>query len=136
MSRATATAPFTITGWEETTVVEDGGLRLYRTHVSKRFGGDLQGESVADMTMVTIGGRPVAYGGFEHVSGSLGGRAGSFVLHHNAANGLEGGLSLTVVPSSGTGELAGLRGSARIEIAGQVGDTSAAHALVLDYTLD
>lgn len=67
--------------------------------------------------------------------GTLAGRLGSFVLHHNAAAGIEGGLSLTVVPGSGTVELDGLKGPAGIEVSGQVGDVTAAHMLVLDYEL-
>jgi len=61
------------------------------------------------------------------------GRTGSFMFHHNAGAGLEGGLSLTVTSGSGTGQLAGLQGSARIETAGQVGDTSAPDRLTLNY---
>jgi hypothetical protein len=40
-----------------------------------------------------------------------------------------------VVPGSSTGQLTGLAGSARIEIAGEVGDTTAPHRLILDYSL-
>jgi hypothetical protein len=57
------------------------------------------------------------------------------LLHHNAGAGLDGGLSLTVAPGSGAGQLAGLEGSARIEIAGEVGDTTAPHRLILEYGL-
>jgi hypothetical protein len=130
-----ASSSFTIDDWEEQPILDEDGLRIYRTHFSKRFEGGLEARSVGDMIMTHLGGQPVAYCGFEHVSGTLAGRLGSFVLHHNAANGIEGGLSLTVVPGSGTGHLDGLQGAARIEVSGQVGDVTAAHVLVLDYQL-
>jgi len=81
------------------------------------------------------GGRPAACCGFEWLSVTLAGRIGTFLFHHNAGAGLAGGLSLTVVPGSGAGQLAGLEGSARIEIAGEVGDTTAPHRLILEYGL-
>lgn len=121
--------------WEEQPILDEDGVRIYRTHFSKRFEGDLEARSVGDMVMTHIGGQPVAYCGFEHVRGTLAGRHGSFVLHHNAASGIEGGLSLTVVPGSGTGQLEGLKGTARIEVPGEVGGVAAAHMLVLDYEL-
>ena len=61
---------------------------------------------------------------------SLYSRVRSFLFYHNATTGLEGGLSLTVVPGSGTDELGGLTGSARIEV-----DVTALHTLVFRYTL-
>lgn len=57
------------------------------------------------------------------------------MLHHNAGAGIEGGLTLTVVPGSGTSEPEGLEGSARIEVSGEVGDVTASHKLVLDFGL-
>lgn len=58
-----------------------------------------------------------AYVGLERVTGSVHGRSGSFVLRHSAAMERgEGESSLDVVPDSGTGELRGLRGAARISV--------------------
>lgn len=132
---STAASAFVIADWQETPIVDEGGVRMYSTHVMKRFEGDLEGTSVGDLIMVHVGGQPAAYCGFERVTGTLGGRSGTFLLHHNAGAGIEGGLSLTVVPGSATSELEGLRGSARIEVSGEVGDVTAAHRLVLDYSL-
>jgi hypothetical protein len=132
---ATATASFAFDTWEEEPIVDDGQLRVHRTRFTKRWDGEIEGRSQGEMLMVHVADRPAAYCGFELVTATLAGRTGSFVFHHNAAAGLEGGLSLTVVPGSGTGQLAGLEGSARIEIAGEVGDTTAPHRLILDYGL-
>lgn len=139
MSAATtAAASFKFEAWEEEPVVNDGNLRLYRTHFQKVFEGEMQGRSEGDMLMVHVGDQPTAYCGFELVRATLAGRTGAFLFHHNAGAGIEGGLSLTVVPRSGSGQLEGLEGlegSARIEIAGEVGDTTAPHTLILDYRL-
>lgn len=132
---ATATASFAFETWEEGPIVDDGHLRVHRTHFKKLWEGEIEGRSEGEMLMVHVAGRPAAYCGFEVVTATLAGRAGTFVLHHNAGGGLEGGLSLTVVPGSGTDQLVGLAGSARIEIAGEVGDTTAPHRLILDYGL-
>lgn len=131
-----AAAPFIIEGWEETTILDQDGVRVYSTHLTKRLEGDLEGTSVGDMIMVHVGEEPAAYCGFEHVTGILAGRAGAFLFHHNAAAGIEGGLSITVVPGSATGELKGLLGSASIDVSGQVGDVKARHRLLFDYRLE
>jgi hypothetical protein len=61
--------------------------------------------------------------GNERVTATLDGRAGTFVLQHGA---WEGGQWGFVVPGSGTGDLAGLRGDARLD-----------HGrIALDYELD
>ena len=133
--RAAATASFTFDTWEEEPIVDDGHLRVHRTRFTKRWEGEIMGRSEGEMLMVHVANRPAAYCGLELVTVTLAGRAGTFLLHHNAGAGLDGGLSLTVVPGSGAGQLAGLEGSARIEIAGEVGDTAAPHRLILEHGL-
>jgi hypothetical protein len=71
------------------------------------------------------------YVAIERVSGTLHGRRGSFVLQHSGTmNRGAPELSITVVPDSGTGELAGLAGRMSIVIA------NGAHSYRFDYTLD
>jgi hypothetical protein len=130
---ATATASFAFDSWEEEPIVDDGHLRVHRTRFQKQWAGEIEGRSEGEMLMVHVAERPAAYCGFEVVTGTLAGRAGTFIFHHNAGAGLAGGLRLAVVPGSGTGQLAGLAGSARLEVAGEVGDTTALHRLILDY---
>jgi Protein of unknown function (DUF3224) len=132
---AVASASFTFDTWEEEPVVDAGQLRIQRTRFTKRWTGEISGRSEGEMLMVHVANRPAAYCGFEWLTVTLAGRAGTFLFHHNAGAGLEGGLSLTVVPGSGAGQLAGLEGVARIEIADEVGDTSAPHRLTLEYGL-
>ena len=59
-------------------------------------------------------------------------RSSSFVLRHGAAmeRGV-GGSSLAVVPDSGTGELRGLRGEAKISV-----EPGGGHSLTLEYDIE
>jgi hypothetical protein len=91
--------------------VDTGGFG--RMSLEKTFSGDLTGTSrgqmVAASTAVEGSG---AYVALEHVTGTLQGRTGSFMLMHNGT--MKGGdyqMRITVVPDSGTGELAGLSGT-------------------------
>jgi hypothetical protein len=53
----------------------------------------------------------------EKVTGTLGGRRGSFALQHSGTMDQGGqSLTITVVPGSSSGELTGLEGSMSIEI--------------------
>ena len=66
----------------------------------------------------------------ERVDGTLAGRKGTFVLQHSGSMaGGEQNLAISVVPDSGTGDLAGIAGTLTIEIEGK------AHFYRLEYTL-
>lgn len=70
------------------------------------------------------------YGAIERVTGTLGGKAGSFVLMHTGVmNRGVPSLVVTVVPDSGAGELTGLTGTMAIEI------TGGKHLYVFEYDL-
>jgi len=57
------------------------------------------------------------YVAIERVTGTLDGKHGTFVLQHSGTmNRGASTLSVTVVPDSGTGELAGLSGRMNIQI--------------------
>lgn len=103
-----------------------------RLKLTKTFRGDLEANSEGEMMSVAgaVEGSG-AYVAIERVTGSLGGRKGSFALVHNGTMRRGGDFSMTirVVPDSGTGELAGLTGTMEIVIEG--GD----HSYKLDYTL-
>lgn len=102
-------ATFEITGWEQAPYDEPAdGPPSTRATVRKAYAGALEGESVAEL--LTCG--ELAYLANERVTGALDGHAGTFVLQHGA---WEGGQWGFVVPGSGTGELRGLRGDARLE---------------------
>ena len=97
------------------------GPKLGRRAIDKRFSGELEAHSQGEM--LSAGGEVQGSAGYvaiERVSGTLGGRGGSFVLmHHATMNRGVPQLSIGVVPDSGTGELAGLSGSMGIRIENQ-----------------
>ena len=107
------------------------GLTLGRMLIEKKFQGDLEaagkGQMLTGMTEVKGSG---AYVAIEHVTGTLHGRSGSFILHHLGI--MERGaprLSVSVVPDSGTRDLAGIAGTMTIIIA------EGKHFYELAYTL-
>jgi hypothetical protein len=95
------------------------GVGLGHLLLSKRFEGDLTGTSQGRMLTATTPVRGCAgYVAIERVTGTLHGRTGTFVLQH--AGTMHGGnqqLSITVVPASGTGALAGITGTFGLRIA-------------------
>lgn len=102
-----------------------------RMSIDKTYAGDLAGTSVGEMLS---GGSPAegsaGYVAIERVTGSLAGRDGSFLLQHSGTMTPDSRkLTITVVPASGTGELAGLTGSMEIEI------RDGQHLYVFDYGL-
>ena len=124
-------ARFDITGWDDQPYDEHEGVKLSRTRVTKTFSGGIEGESTAELLMAFGHDGSAAYVGFERISGRVDGRAGTFVLHHSAsASGGEQSAEWSVVPGSGTEELRGLRGRARI-----AGDSKTGHTFTLDYEL-
>ena len=104
---------------------------LGRLLLLKAFHGDLEATSKGQMLAFSSSVKGSAgYVAMEHVSGTLGGKRGTFVLQHTGimTRG-EGQLAVTVVPDSGTEELVGLAGAMRIEAA------AGKHSYVFDYAL-
>lgn len=102
-----------------------------RMSIDKQFHGDLEGTSKGQMLahMTSVKGS-AGYVAIEKVSGTLGGRSGTFVLQHNAT--MDRGtpqLSITVVPDSGTDQLVGLKGTMNIIV------TGGKHSYDFEYTL-
>ena len=99
--------------------------------MDKQFHGDLEGTSKGEglgvHTEVEGSG---GYVGLERVSGTLNGRSGTFILQHSStgSRGIQK-QSVTVVPDSGTGQLAGLAGSMTIKI------TDGKHFYEFEYAL-
>ena len=127
-----ASAGFDIDEWADEPIDDGEGTPRTRAHVRKTFHGDLTGRGAAELLLA---GTPVegsrAYVGVERVTGTLDGRAGTFLLQH-AALGDRGApsASWTIVPDSGTGQLTGLRGTAQITQA-----PDGAHTITFDYEL-
>ena len=105
-------APLAVEGQPE-------GSRIGRMSIDKSITGDLVATTTGQMlsAMTEVKGS-AGYVAMERVDGILDGRRGTFVLQHTGTmNRGAPSLSVTVVPDSGTGDLAGLVGEFRIIIA-------------------
>ena len=110
---------------------EENGNTLSRLAIEKEFRGDLEGTSKGEM--LSAGTQTKGSAGYvaqERVTGTLGGLRGSFVLQHTGVmtRGAPG-LTITVVPDSGTGDLAGLAGTMSIII------EAGKHSYEFDYEI-
>ena len=123
-----ANGTFDVKMTPQTTADKDLG----RISLDKQFRGDLEGTSTGEMlTAMTAVKESAGYVAIERVTGKLKGRSGTFILQHTGT--MDRGkpsLSVTVVPDSGTGELAGLTGTMTIDIGG------GKHAYVFEYRIE
>ncbi len=88
------------------------GPTLAKIHVQESFNGDVEGEGVAEFLQVGGADGSASFVGVERVTGAVDGKTGTFVLQDTGT--VEGNVvqgEWHVVPGSGTGELAGLRGT-------------------------
>ncbi|HZC26204.1 MAG TPA: DUF3224 domain-containing protein [Actinopolymorphaceae bacterium] len=111
-----ANGTFRTTSWDEKPPSDDDkGPRLSHAHTTTTFDGVVEGSSTADYVMYYSGQGEGwgsgTYTGLEQITGTVEGRSGSFVVQHA---GEFGGTTVstrwTVLPGSGTGALADLRG--------------------------
>ena len=109
------------------------GSTMGRMSLDKQYHGDLEAAAKGEMlyasaTEVQGSGSYVAV---ERVTGKLHGKSGSFALAHKGS--MSGGkqhMDITVVPDSGSGELAGITGAMKIIIT-----ADGKHSYELAYTL-
>jgi len=108
-----------------------GDWGLGRLSIDKQFHGDLAATSAGEMLSAMTGVEgSAAYVALERVSGTLHGRRGAFMLQHTGVMTRgDGQLTISVVPDSGSDELAGLAGTLDIIIDGDE------HRYELNYTL-
>lgn len=110
---------------------EADGVSMGRMSIAKQFDGDLVGTSRGEMlTAITPVEGSAGYVAVERFSGKLGERSGSFVLQHSGltTRGAQQ-LLIIVVPDSGTGQLAGIAGTFRLQI------SNGNHFYEFDYSL-
>jgi hypothetical protein len=120
-----ATGPFDV----KLTPQETGAVA--RMLIAKQYHGDL--EAAGEGQMLAAGTETKGSAGYvaiERVTGTLNGRKGSFILqHHGLMDRGVPSLMVTIVPDSGTGELAGLKGKMDIKI------DAGKHSYELEYSL-
>jgi len=125
-----ASAPFTNDRYDEETYAATDGTELSRVHISRTFTGDLEGESAAELMIAKAEGGG-GYIGHDRITGTLGGKAGSFVFQHSGIMGPAGVSNTgTIVPGTGTGELEGITGEGTM-----LADEDGNHTLTLKYEL-
>ena len=115
---AIAKGSFTVEMKPQSEPDSSDGVSLGRMSLDKRFEGDLVATGRGAMlTALTPVKGSAGYVAIERVSGTLHGRSGAFVFQHTGtmSRGAQG-LSITVVPDSGTGALAGLSGKFSLNI--------------------
>ncbi|MFZ1973986.1 MAG: DUF3224 domain-containing protein [Candidatus Acidiferrales bacterium] len=126
-----ATGTFDVKVLPEGTDDKAEGSTLGRMSLDKQYHGDLDGTSKGQMlTAGTDVKGSAGYVAMERFTGALNGRKGSFVLQHTGTmNRSALQLSITVVPDSGTDQLAGLTGKMAIII------TDGKHSYDFEYAL-
>jgi Protein of unknown function (DUF3224) len=126
-----ATGTFEVKVTPQTADDNSQDATLGRMSLDKQFHGDLQGVGKGQMlTAGTAVKGSAGYVAIERVSGTLQGRTGTFILQHTGTmtrGALQ--LSITVVPDSGTDQLAGLAGTLTITVA------DGKHSYDFTYTL-
>lgn len=111
-----ATGHFTDPRWDETTLAEHEAGKLARADVTFSYTGDLEGEGAVTYLMAYGPDGTGTYVGFEVVTGALDGRHGTFVVRHDGTfDGTAARARWSIVPGSGTGDLARLAGDGHVE---------------------
>lgn len=107
-----------------------GGMSVGRMSLAKQLHGDLEGTGTGKMLTASAEEGVGAYAAIELFTGTLRGRKGTFLLVHNGTMTADSQrLNITIVPASGTGQLAGIAGKLDIKIVG------GKHLYDLEYTL-
>jgi hypothetical protein len=113
-----ATGPFDVNLTPQAPDDDAEEVVLTRLTIGKQFHGDLEATSKGQMLAAGTETKGSAgYVAIEKITGKLGEREGSFHLQHSGTmNRGAPSLTITVVPDSGVGQLAGLSGSMKIDI--------------------
>ena len=131
MTESVARGTFEVSMAPQSEQKEPDAASLGRMSLDKRFSGDLVATGRGEMlTAMTPTPGSAGYVAIERVTGTLHGRQGSFVFQHTGT--MDRGaqqLSITVVPDSGTGGLAGITGRLTLEI------VDGKHFYAFDYAL-
>ena len=131
MTKATGTFEV-VSGTEDPYDELDGGIRLTHASGSQTFRGGIAGEGAVHWLMLYRADKSAQFVGLQRITGTVGGRRGTFVL---AAEGdhADGSSRIrwTVVTGAATGELAGIAGSGSMVAPGGAKGT-----YLLEYTIE
>jgi hypothetical protein len=123
-SRTHAEAKITVQSSEAKLCDQTAGPALTEIRLSETFTGDIDGESPVRALQVLRNDKSATLVSVQRFHGKLGGRQGTFVLQGSEI--VENGkikATWFVVPGSGTGDLAGLRGDGGLRVTLEKGPT-------------
>jgi len=108
---------FQNTSWDEATVEElDGGAKLTRASVTQDFTGDIEGDGAVEWLMAYRPDGTAHFVGLQRVRATIAARTGTFILETiGEFDGETASWTATVVPESGTRDLADLSGKGSFE---------------------
>lgn len=115
-ARTRATAVITVQSSEAKPYDQSASPMLMEIHLMESFSGDIEGASPVRALQALRGDKSASMVSMQRFRGTLGGRRGTFVLQGSET--VENGrikATWFVVPGSGTGDLAGLRGEGGFE---------------------
>jgi hypothetical protein len=121
----TATGSLQLTGWDEApyATLESGG-KLTKASVTGTFSGELAGQATVEWLMAYADDDHATFVGVQRLVGELGGRSGEFTVTMTGSyEGGEARATWTVVPGTGSGELAGITGDGQF-VAASGGEAS------------
>lgn len=128
-----AVGKFKVKNWDEKPYDEpEGGIKLNKATVTYTYEGDIAGESLSESLLAYPTEKTSTYVGLEKISGSIGGKKGSFVLQSTGTyDGTNARADSTIIEGSGTGELRGITGTSKMEV-GHDGNGT----LTIDYDFE
>lgn len=125
-----AIANFTNDVHEDQGTALEGGAGVRRVLIRRTFRGGLEGSAVVELQTCVARETAFGYAGIEMFEGRLGDRTGGFAFVHIGRREDDRLETIGyVVPGSGSGELAGIRGEIAISMADE------GHDFTLTYTL-
>ena len=121
-----------VTAWQEDEIrtIDDGSSKITRVSIGYRMTGDVEGESISDAVMYYRPDGTASVAGIWQLTGSVAGRRGSLVFE--TTGGYDGSVAsseVRVVPGSGTGDLASVRGTGTTSATSEHAD----YALELEF---
>ena len=115
----TISGEFAVTSWNEDPYFgpQEDGAKMTHATVAQAFRGPLSGKGSVDWLMYYRDDGTADFVGLQRVDGSLGGHAGSLILESRGDfDGKEAVGTWSIIPGSGTGELAGVQGDGRFHV--------------------
>ena len=108
---------FEIEKWDEKTYEElPNGGKLSEAKVTQRFTGGITGEGSVTWLMAYPSAKAARFVGIQRIAGTIDGQTGSFVVETiGDFDGTTAKARWSIVPGSGTDELAGIRGEGMFE---------------------